>query len=93
MKKQTVKPVIYLLIAAVVVAIVAATVMRSRKPGVRAKDILAAYQKQAKYTPLTILYPFDDTLFPPEIVVAQKGHFKLHAFVASISKNKGKFST
>ncbi|MCK4292297.1 MAG: hypothetical protein KAY65_03805 [Planctomycetes bacterium] len=33
-----------------------------------AEDILAAYQDQTQYDGLTIAYPLNDTLFPPEIV-------------------------
>jgi tetratricopeptide (TPR) repeat protein len=32
------------------------------------KNILAVYQEEAEYDGLTILYPLDETLFPPEIV-------------------------
>lgn len=37
-------------------------------PDVQVKDILAGYQDEAEYSGLTISYPLDETLFPPEIV-------------------------
>ena len=38
------------------------------EPGVGIDDILAGYQEDAEYGGLTIDYPLDETLFPPEIV-------------------------
>ncbi|UCC96467.1 MAG: tetratricopeptide repeat protein [Phycisphaerales bacterium] len=37
-------------------------------PEPRIEDILSAYQEQVQYNGLTISYPLDDTVFPPEIV-------------------------
>jgi len=37
-------------------------------PDVRMEDVLAAYNPEAEYSGLKILYPYNDTLFPPEIV-------------------------
>jgi tetratricopeptide (TPR) repeat protein len=63
------KSVIYPLIGSVVVAAVAVIVLVIfRKPRLRAQDILAVYQDQGEYNGLTITYPLNETLFPPEIV-------------------------
>jgi len=64
------KSVIYLLIAisalaVTTVVIVLVTVLR---PALTVADILAVYQDEAQYSGLTISYPLNDTLFPPEIV-------------------------
>lgn len=40
----------------------------SRRPALRTEDVLAAYQDGPKHGGLTISYPLDETLFPPEIV-------------------------
>ncbi len=53
---------------ALTIAILAATLTASQTPDIRAEDILAAYQDEAEYSGLTILYPLNGTLFPPEIV-------------------------
>jgi tetratricopeptide (TPR) repeat protein len=55
-------------ISTVAVAIVVVTLIALRKPRVRVEDILAVYQDQAEYSSLTIHYPLNETLFPPEIV-------------------------
>jgi len=64
------KSVIYLVvgISIVVVAILVVVLITLRKPDIRVEDILAVYQDQAEYGGLTILYPLNETLFPPEIV-------------------------
>jgi tetratricopeptide (TPR) repeat protein len=64
------KSVLYLVIgiSTVAVVIAAVTLIVVLKPGIRAEDVLAVYQDDAKYTGLTILYPFNEALFPPEIV-------------------------
>jgi tetratricopeptide (TPR) repeat protein len=49
------------------VAIVALILLGSGKEP-RAEDILAGYREDAGYGGLTIRYPLDETLFPPEIV-------------------------
>jgi tetratricopeptide (TPR) repeat protein len=63
------KSVIYLLIAvsAVVATIVVIALVATRKSALTAEDILAGYQDEAQYSGLTISYPLNDTLFPPEI--------------------------
>ncbi len=40
----------------------------SQTPDVRMEDILAAYKTEGEYSGLTISYPSNETLFPPEIV-------------------------
>lgn len=64
------KSVIYSVIGiiAITVAIVSVVLIISRKPEFRAENILKAYQHQTRYSTLTIRYPLNDTLFPPEIV-------------------------
>ena len=64
------KPAKYIILLIAIAAVAAVTVLliTFRKPGIRAEDILAGYQEQAEYGALEILYPFDETLFPPEIV-------------------------
>ncbi len=53
-------------VAAVAAAAVCLIILSAPEPGV--EDILAAYQESASYGGLTIAYPLDETLFPPEIV-------------------------
>ena len=53
-------------LAAVVVAAVVLIVVYMRRP--RVASILAAYRDSTQYSQLTIEYPLDETLFPPEIV-------------------------
>jgi len=64
------KPVMYLVVSISVVVVVAAAALLvtfyKAEPG--AEDILALYRDDAKYGSLTISYPLDETLFPPEIV-------------------------
>jgi tetratricopeptide (TPR) repeat protein len=64
------KPVTYLVVSVSVVVIVAAAALfvtfYKAEPG--AEDISALYRDDAKYGSLTISYPLDETLFPPEIV-------------------------
>jgi len=64
------KSVIYLVagISTVAIAVVVVTLIVLRRPRVHVEDILAAYQDETQYSGLTILYPLDETLFPPEIV-------------------------
>jgi len=63
------KSLIYLAVggaAGVVIAVV--VLVASSRLDPRPEDILAHYQDDAEYTGLTIHYPLDDTLFPPDIV-------------------------
>jgi tetratricopeptide (TPR) repeat protein len=63
------RPFIYLIVgAAAAVVIAAVLVITLCRPEPRAEDILALYQDDAEYAPLTISYPLDRTLLPPEIV-------------------------
>jgi tetratricopeptide (TPR) repeat protein len=55
-------------ISAVAVAIAVVILIASRKPELRVEDILAVYEDEAQYSGLTIRYPVNETLFPPEIV-------------------------
>ncbi len=57
-----------MVITVVVAAAAAVVFIISHRAKFRAEDILKAYQKQGRFIGLTISYPFDDTLFPPEIV-------------------------
>ncbi|UCD51871.1 MAG: PD40 domain-containing protein, partial [Phycisphaerales bacterium] len=62
-----------ILIGVVIAVVVSVTVivLRSRRTGhVRIKDILSVYRTKtdAEYGGITITYPHDGTLFPPEIV-------------------------
>jgi len=64
------KSVKYLIVGICATAIVVAIVLLStsdERP-LRSEDILANYQQDAEYSRLTINYPLDETLFPPEIV-------------------------
>ena len=55
-------------VGVVAVATVAVVLMVLRKPDLRAEDILAGYRADGEYSGLTVSYPLDGTLFPPEIV-------------------------
>jgi tetratricopeptide (TPR) repeat protein len=65
---MTKKSVIYLVVGIGVIAVVAAVLLLAPRRQAEADDILALYQEDAKYGRVTILYPLDETLFPPEIV-------------------------
>ena len=64
------KSVKYLLmgISTVAVAIAAGILIRFYRPVPGIEEILALYQDDTEYNALTIGYPLDGTLFPPEIV-------------------------
>jgi len=62
------KAVIGAVVTAAVVLIAAIALISVRKRTLRAENILASYQADANYTGVTISYPGDGTLFPPEIV-------------------------
>ena len=66
MRKSVRYLVIGLSVAAVAAAAVYLIILSAPEPAV--EDILAAYQESANYSGLTIAYPLDQTLFPPEIV-------------------------
>ena len=64
------RSIMYLVIGTNMVAIAIMAVMLAAfgMPDVQPEDILAAYRDEAEYSGLTIRYPLNDTLFPPEIV-------------------------
>jgi len=62
------KPAIYLIIGISIVSAVVALLIALYVPGPRIESILALYQDNAEYDNLTIGYPLNETLFPPEIV-------------------------
>jgi len=63
------KLVIYFVLGISIAALImAVTLIVSRINTVHIEDILAVYRDEAEYGGLTILYPLDETLFPPEIV-------------------------
>lgn len=55
-------------IGIVTVVIAAAALIVFLKSSVRVEDVLAAYQDGGQYSGLTIKYPFNEAVFPPEIV-------------------------
>jgi len=68
MRKIMRKPAVYLIIGISIVAVVIILLIALYMPGPRIEDILACYQDNAEYNSLTIRYPLNETLFPPEIV-------------------------
>jgi tetratricopeptide (TPR) repeat protein/roadblock/LC7 domain-containing protein len=52
---------------AVVAGILAAAAVLLYRPGPRAESILAAYEEGRRYGGLTVEYPLDRTVFPPEL--------------------------
>jgi len=58
----------YLLVCIVIPGLAIAAMMTFRKRSIRVEDVLAVYKEQAPYSKLTITYPLNKTLFPPEIV-------------------------
>ncbi len=63
------KSVVYLIIALSVFAVIAGILLVTLyRPSVKAEDILTVYQDDGQYTGMSILYPLNETLFPPEII-------------------------
>ncbi|MHC4559416.1 MAG: tetratricopeptide repeat protein, partial [Planctomycetota bacterium] len=62
------KPAVHLIIGISIVAVVVVLLIALYAPGPRIEDILALYRANAEYDSLTIRYPLNETLFPPEIV-------------------------
>jgi len=62
------KPAVYLIMGISIVAVVVVILIALYTPGPRIENILALYRDDAQYTGLTIRYPLNETLFPPEIV-------------------------
>jgi tetratricopeptide (TPR) repeat protein len=66
MRKLTIHLIMGISMVAVAIAADILIVFYRPLPGI--EDILALYQNDAKYNALTIRYPLNETLFPPEIV-------------------------
>jgi tetratricopeptide (TPR) repeat protein len=66
MRKSVRNVLIGVAVVVAAVALVWTATLRTAAP--RTEDILAAYQDDLEYAGLTISYPLDETLFPPEIV-------------------------
>lgn len=62
------KLVIYLLACVIILGGAITALLILRKPTIRVEDVLAVYKDQAPHSRLTITYPLNETLFPPEIV-------------------------
>jgi len=64
------KSVIYIVLGIGIVAVIGIAVISisSYVNKTRIKNILSVHQEEAEYNGLTILYPLDETLFPPDIV-------------------------
>ena len=64
------KSVIYLMMGAVTIAVIvtAGALVVHYKSEPQPENLAALYRDSAKYDVLTIRYPLDETLFPPEIV-------------------------
>ncbi len=58
----------YLLVCIVILGLAIAALMTFRRRSIRVEDVLAVYDEQTTYSTLTITYPLNETLFPPEIV-------------------------
>ncbi|MCP4612867.1 MAG: tetratricopeptide repeat protein [Planctomycetes bacterium] len=68
MQKQSLYLVIGIIIVAVAALAVAIITLNESEPQVMAEDILSLYRDDAQYSSLTIRYPLNETLFPPEII-------------------------
>jgi tetratricopeptide (TPR) repeat protein len=62
------KPAVYIVIGIGIVAVVVVLLIALYLPTPRIENILALYKHDAKYNSLTIRYPLNETLFPPDIV-------------------------
>jgi tetratricopeptide (TPR) repeat protein len=62
------KSAVYLIIGISIPAVVAVVLIALYIPGPRIDNILALYRDDGEYESLTIRYPLNETLFPPEIV-------------------------
>jgi len=62
------KPAVYLIMGISIAAVIVVVLIALYLPGPRIENILALYKHDAKYNSLTIRYPLNETLFPPEIV-------------------------
>jgi tetratricopeptide (TPR) repeat protein len=61
------KPAAYLITGISIVAVIVVLLIALYVPGPRIENILALYRDDAEYNSLTIRYPLNETLFPPEI--------------------------
>jgi hypothetical protein len=62
------KKVMRVVIIAATIGIVAVLYITLRQKSCRVEDVLAVYQQRSDYGDITIEYPLDETLFPPEMV-------------------------
>ena len=62
------KPAVYIVMGISIVAVVIVTIITFYTPEPQIEDVLALYRDDAQYDSLTIRYPLNDTLFPPEII-------------------------
>ena len=61
------KPAVYIVMGISITAVVVVILIALYVPEPRIDDILALYKDDAQYRGLTIRYPLNETLFPPEI--------------------------
>ena len=64
MQKQS----LYLVIGIIIVAVAAVTIITLYESETQIEDVLALYRNDVQYSRVTISYPLNDTLFPPEII-------------------------
>ena len=62
------KPAVYLVIGISILAVAAVAIISLYESELQIEDILALYRDDARYSSLTIRYPLNETLFPPEII-------------------------
>lgn len=62
------KPTVYIVIGICIVSIPAFILFTISGPDPMIEDILTLYRNDIRYSNLTIHYPLDETLFPPEII-------------------------
>lgn len=61
------RAIVGVVVTAAVVAIASLALISARQGTLRVEEVLAVYQADSSYTGITISYPGDGTLFPPEI--------------------------
>jgi tetratricopeptide (TPR) repeat protein len=81
-------------VCAAFIAIAATLFIFSSTPDLSAEDVLALYDKDSAYDNLAIQYPFDQTLFPPDIVAPtfrwEEGNSGVDTWLVSIEFQDGK---
>ncbi|MFC1635360.1 hypothetical protein ACFL5Z_11005 [Planctomycetota bacterium] len=93
------KPVIYLTlgVSAVFIVVMATFLTVRRTPDLSAEEVLALYEKNGTYDNLTIQYPLNETLFPPEIVAPtfrwEQGAPDADAWLVTLTFQDGKDPT